>query len=253
MPLPMLVGNWKMHTTIPEAVALALSIRANLDNPSHVLAVLCPPFVSLAPVAQVLQGSSIALGAQNMHYETKGAFTGEVSPAMLKDLCQFVILGHSERRHIFGETDEVVNRKVKAALAWELRPILCVGETLQERRAGHALEVVRRQVERGLEGVADCHGVVIAYEPVWAIGTGVPATPEAAQEMMVEGVLRALAGLFGEHDALEVPLLYGGSVTPDNLEGFVRQPCIHGALVGGASLRADAFCQMVRILERVRG
>lgn len=253
MPVPMLVGNWKMHTTIHEAVALAQAIRSQLDDPTHVLTVLCPPFVSLAAVAQVLRESTIALGAQNMHYESKGAFTGEVSPAMLKDLCQFVILGHSERRHLFGETDEVINRKVRAALQWELRPILCVGETWQERQAGQAVAVVRRQVERGLDGVADCHGVVIAYEPVWAIGTGVPATPEAVQEIMVEGVLRALASLFGEHDALEIPLLYGGSVTPDNLEGFVRQPAIHGALVGGASLRADAFCQMVRILERVRG
>lgn len=253
MPLPMLVGNWKMHTTLSEAVALARAIRSQLDDPAHVLTVLCPPFVSLSAVAQVLQGSTIALGAQNMHYESKGAFTGEVSPAMLKGLCQFVILGHSERRRLFGESDETVNRKVKAALQWNLRPILCVGETLQERQAGQAVEVVRRQVERGLDGVADCHGIVIAYEPVWAIGTGIPATPEVAQEMMVEGVLRALASLFGEHDALEVPLLYGGSVSPDNLEGFVCQPAIHGALVGGASLQADAFCRMVRILERVRG
>ncbi|MCS7206358.1 MAG: triose-phosphate isomerase [Dehalococcoidia bacterium] len=253
MPIPMLVGNWKMHTTVDEAVALAQAIRSQLHDPPHVLTVLCPPFISLVPVAQLLQGSTIALGAQNMHYEAKGAFTGEISPAMLKDWCQFVILGHSERRHIFGESDEVVNRKVKAALAWGLRPILCVGETLPERQAGQAVAVVRQQVERALEGVADCNGLVVAYEPVWAIGTGMPATPEAAEEMMVEGVLRGLASLFGEHNAVKVPLLYGGSVTPENLEGFVRQPAIHGALVGGASLRADAFCAMVRIVERVRG
>ncbi|GBD11041.1 Bifunctional PGK/TIM [bacterium HR23] len=253
MPIPMLVGNWKMHTTVPEAVALAHAIRSRLDDPDDVLTVLCPPFVALWAVAEALKGSTIALGAQNMHYEEKGAFTGEVSPAMLQGLCQFVILGHSERRHLFGETDDLINRKVKSALRWGLRPILCVGETLAEREAGRAVEVVRQQVERGLEGVGDCHGVVIAYEPVWAIGTGLPATPETAQEMMVEGVLRALMGLYGEHDALEVPLLYGGSVTPENLEGFLHQPAIHGALVGGASLRADAFCQMVRILERVRG
>jgi triosephosphate isomerase len=253
MPLPMLVGNWKMHTTVEEAVALAGAIRARLNDPADVLVVLCPPFVSLAPVAQALRGSTIALGAQNMHYESHGAFTGEVSPRMLQGLCQYVIVGHSERRRLFGEGDEVVNRKVRAALRWGLRPILCVGETLEEREEGKTTEVVRRQVERGLEGVGGCHGVVIAYEPVWAIGTGVPATPEAVQEVMVEGVLRALAGLFGEHDALEVPLLYGGSVTPENLEGFVRQPAVHGALVGGASLNAESFCAMVHILEKVRG
>jgi len=233
---------------------LASGVRRALgDDPNGVKTVLCPPFISLAAVKQALDGSDIALGAQNMHFEARGAFTGEVSPAMLAGLCQYVILGHSERRHIFGERDDLINRKVKAASAAGLQPILCVGETLEERKQGHADEVIGRQLRQGLAGVERCDGLVVAYEPVWAIGTGVPATPEIAQQVMGGVVLATLSALFGEHAALEVPLLYGGSVNPGNVAAFARQPAIHGALVGGASLVAEQFVEIVRATARAKG
>ncbi|MBI4233656.1 MAG: triose-phosphate isomerase [Chloroflexi bacterium] len=253
MPLPLIVGNWKMHTSVEEAVGLAKELRASLDGVQGVEMVVCPPFVSLVPVKQTLDGSPIRLGAQNMHDEEKGAFTGEVSPAMLAPLCEFVILGHSERRQHFGEADGLINRKVKAAMRFGLRPILCVGETLAQRQAGQAEEVVGRQLRESLAGIDDCDGLVVAYEPVWAIGTGVPATPETAQAMMGGILFATLALLFGEHSALETPLLYGGSVTAASIQGFIQQPAVHGALVGGASLRASEFAQIVRIAARVKG
>jgi len=253
VPRPIIAGNWKMNTTVPEAVKLASDMKEALASTPGVDVVLCPPFVSLDPVSKVIQGTPIMLGAQNMYHEEKGAFTGEISPLMLKGLCQFVILGHSERRHILGEGDEFINRKVKAALKAGLRPILCVGETRAQRDQGQSQDVVREQLERGLEGVEDHHGLVVAYEPVWAIGTGIPATPDIAQDMMGGVILGVLGALFGEHAALEVALLYGGSVTADNIAGFVAQPAIHGALVGGASLRPDQFVQIVRTTAEVKG
>ena len=254
MPPPLIIaGNWKMNTTLREAQALARDVRALTDSVAGATVVLCPPFPFLAPVRKALDGSKVLTGAQNLYYEEKGAFTGEISAAMLEDLCEYVIIGHSERRHVFGETDEQANRKVRTALAHRLRPILCVGETLAERQSGRAAEVVRRQVEAGLQGVESLATLSVAYEPVWAIGTGVAATPETAREVMTGAILRTLAAKYGEHAAQETPLLYGGSVTAANAESFAREDCIHGALVGGASLRAQEFVQIVQAFPRAKG
>ncbi len=245
MPTTIVAGNWKMNTVVPEAIVLAAQMRDALDAVSGVEKVVCPPFVSLMAVQGLLDGTSIKMGAQNMHHAEKGAFTGEVSPVMLTGLCQYVILGHSERRQLFGETDETVNQKVHAAIEAGLRPILCVGERLDEREAGKAEEVVTQQLRGGLEGVSSVATVAVAYEPVWAIGTGVAATGEIAEAMMA-AIRQALAGLYGEGAAGDVPLLYGGSVTPDNVAEYASQPNVNGALVGGASLNAESFVQIAR-------
>ena len=245
MPTPIVAGNWKMNTTLDEALALVSQMREDLDAVAGVEKVVCPPFVSLAVVKGILKGTSIGLGAQNMHHEEKGAFTGEVSPAMLAELCRYVILGHSERRQHFGETDETVNRKVVAALKAGLRPILCVGERLEQREAGTAEQVVVRQLQGALEGVASADALVVAYEPVWAIGTGVAATAQDAEAMM-GAIRRTLSELYGEAAAREVPLLYGGSVTADNVAEYAGQPNVDGALVGGASLNAASFVEIAR-------
>ena len=241
----MVAGNWKMNTTIGEALRLIDAMRGELAALDGVDRVLCPPFVSLAAVRDRLAGSPLRRGAQNMYFESKGAFTGEISPLMLAGLVDYVILGHSERRHIFGETDDLVNKKMRAALAHGLRPILCVGETLAENEAGATKAVVARQLRLGLEGVRTLGSVTLAYEPVWAIGTGRPATPEGANATM--GTLRRLAGdLYGAAAAAEVRILYGGSVTPDNFAGFMAMPDVDGGLVGGASLQAVSFVAIAR-------
>jgi triosephosphate isomerase len=244
MPVPIVVGNWKMNTSVSEALKLALDMKEALEPVPLVEKVICPPFISLEPVSRAIQGSSVKLGAQNMHYQEKGAFTGEVSPPMLADMCQYVILGHSERRQHFGESDALINLKVKAACEAGLRPILCVGETLEQREEGRAADVVAGQVKAGLDSLHNISGVVMAYEPIWAIGTGVAATPGTASEVMGGVILRTLAEIYGEQVAAQVPLLYGGSVNADNVEGFVNEKSIHGALVGGASLRADQFAEI---------
>ena len=235
-----------MNTTLKEARELVLGIKPRLESSEGVTTVICPPFTSLAAVADILQGSSVGLGAQNMHHEDRGAFTGEVSSTMLAELCQFVILGHSERRQVFGETDELINLKVRAALDAGLSPILCVGEQLDERERGSAEATVEMQLRGCLAGISDAAGLSIAYEPVWAIGTGRAATPEVAQEMMVHirGVLGALrpGGPAGE-----VPLLYGGSVNAANISEYMGQPDVNGALVGGASLDGDSFVQIAQL------
>jgi triosephosphate isomerase len=251
MPIPFVAGNWKMNTTIAGATTLATGIRDSLGTVSSVEIVLCPPFISLAAVRDVIRGSVIKVGAQNMHFESTGAFTGEVSPLMLQDLCDYVILGHSERRQLFGETDPLVNRKVKAAFQNGLRPILCVGETLEQREQGQAGAVVSQQLRAGLAGVVDITGLVVAYEPVWAIGTGRAATPETAAEVMGGTVLETLRSLFGSA-ANDVSLVYGGSVNPGNAAGFVSLSCIHGALVGGASLQAPQFVEIVQITAKAK-
>ena len=252
MPRLIVAGNWKMNTTVGEAAALAAEVAAGAASPllpaaaaadGGVELILCPPFVSLAAVRDAVAGGPVAVGAQNMHHEPSGAFTGEVSAPMLQGLCQYVILGHSERRQLFGETDEQVNLKTRAALLAGLRPIVCVGETLAQRESGQAADVVEGQVLAGLADAPDITGVVIAYEPVWAIGTGRAATPEIAQEIMGGAILDALRDLFGDA-AASVPLLYGGSVNPGNAAAFAVQPAIHGALVGGASLQAGPFLQV---------
>jgi triosephosphate isomerase len=251
LPTPLIAGNWKMNTTVQEAVALASHLRASLGGLSGVEVVLCPPFVSLAEVARAVQGSAIKVGAQNMHHEDKGAFTGEVSPLMLQGLCQYVILGHSERRRDFAETDAVVNRKVRKALASGLHPILCVGELLADRQAGRQDEVVSASLRASLEGVSVPDGLVVAYEPVWAIGTGLAATPQQAQAMCAL-VRRLLAEQFGNEQAKDIRVLYGGSVTPANIQELASQPDIDGGLVGGSSLNAQQFTDIVRTTASVR-
>ena len=246
MPTPVIAGNWKMNTNLAGAVELAKDIAQGAVAVPGVELVLCPPFTSLAAVREAVGSSSVRLGAQNMHYEESGAFTGEVAPSMLQGLCEYVILGHSERRKLFGETDELINRKVKAAIAAGLRPILCVGEVLEQREAGLAGQTVSAQLSAGLADVGDISSLIVAYEPVWAIGTGQAATPEIAAEIMGGDILSTLRAM---HPGLaeRVPLLYGGSVNPGNVAGFAGESCIHGALVGGASLRADQFLEIARL------
>ncbi len=250
MNISLVVGNWKMNTTVVEAGALAAGIAGDLLHNDGVEVVLCPPFVSLVAVREVLGDSDISIGSQNIYHESSGAYTGEVSADMLKDICQYAIVGHSERRSLFGETNATVNLKVKAALGAGITPIMCVGENLEEREAGRADSLVGSQVRSGLEGVDLRAGVVVAYEPVWAIGTGRSASPEVAQAMMAH-IRGTLAMIGGEEAAREVPLLYGGSVNAGNVGGYIRQPDINGALVGGASLDAESFVEIVRVAGSV--
>jgi len=237
-------GNWKMNTTIPEAVALADALLNELPFISGVEKVLCPPFISLDAVRNRIIGTNILLGAQNAYWEPKGAFTGEVSVAMLRGLVDYVILGHSERRQYFDETDEDVNRKVRAALDAGLRVIMCVGESLAENEMGHTESFVEAQVRAGLAEIPSLERVVIAYEPIWAIGTGRAATPEVAGGVIghIRSVVRSM--LDNQADALRI--LYGGSIAPDNFPPFMAHPDIDGGLVGGASLRADSFLTLAR-------
>src|SRR5512136_281833 len=245
MDLPLIAGNWKMNTTVSEALKLAGEIMPIVDKITNVEKVVCPPFISLAAVCDVLRDSSVKVGAQNMYFEEKGAYTGEVSPVMLAGLCEYVIVGHSERRQYFGETDEIVNRKVKAALKFNLKPIMCVGETLAENEAGKTEEVVTRQVKKGLAGVDKADGLVIAYEPIWAIGTGKAATGKQANAT-IGLIRRTVRELYGEEVANGLRIQYGGSVTGANIVEFISQPEIDGGLVGGASLKAPDFVSIVQ-------
>ena len=244
----LIAGNWKMNKTVPEAVALAKEVRAGLgDGPLDVDVVMAPPFTALHAVGQALQGSAIALGAQNMHWEKDGAFTGEVSARMLKDVgCRYVILGHSERRQLFGATDEGAAKKARVAFDGAITPLICVGETLAERESRRTLEVVEHQVGRVLETLtADEVAVtVVSYEPVWAIGTGHAATPREAQE--VHAFIRKQAAFsHGAPAAASLRILYGGSVSPANIKALMDEPDIDGALVGGACLKADSFLKII--------
>jgi len=252
MRIPIVAGNWKMNKTVEEARALAFDLSQKLRAIQGVEKVLCPPFPSLLPVAALLKGTEIGLGAQNLHWEEKGAFTGEVAPGMVAEFCQYVILGHSERRAYFGETDEMVNKKVRAALAHDLTPIVCVGETLDEYESGRTGEVVRRQIGRGLADVdpAKASRLVVAYEPVWAIGTGKASSGENANAVVADHIRPALASLFGAETAQAIRVQYGGSVTAANAAEFFGQPEIDGALVGGASLKADEFTAIVQAAAR---
>ena len=249
MPILFMAGNWKMNTTVAEARSLAEAVADRVGSSTEVTTVLCPPFVSLTAVAEAVSGSSITVGAQNIHPAASGAFTGEISAPMLAEMCSHVIIGHSERRALFSETDEFVNEKVLAAFESGLTPILCVGEQLDDREAGRADQVVEAQVRGGLAGVESPGSLVVAYEPVWAIGAGRAATPETAQQIMTH-IRSVLASIFGDEPASSVPLPYGGSANPGNIEGFMAQPDINGALVGGAALDADSFCQMVEIASQ---
>jgi triosephosphate isomerase len=239
----LIAGNWKMNTDRATAVSLAEAVDKRSGEFKHLDILVCPPSVYLVPVAEVLEDSSVALGAQNMYFEASGAFTGEISAAMLKDVgCSYVILGHSERRHILGETDELVNKKTHAAIAAGLIPIVCVGELEAERDAGQTAAVIRRQVDGSLANVGEdqIERVVIAYEPVWAIGSGKVATPDQAEEVHAD-LRRLLAQRYNDATASQVKILYGGSVKPDNARQLLSQPNVDGALVGGASLKANDF------------
>ncbi len=247
--LPLIAGNWKMYKTVAEALDLAQGLAKECQGLGDREVLICPPFTALKPVSEVVSNTSIQLGAQNCYYEDQGAFTGEISPLMLKDVgCRYVILGHSERRHIFGETDELINKKVAAVIRHGLRPILCVGERLEERESGETFQVVKTQIDGGLAGLEgkDLKDLVIAYEPVWAIGTGKTATPDQAQE--VHAFIRNHLGeLFGDTPlAKGLRILYGGSVKPDNIDSLMAQDDIDGVLVGGASLKLESFVRIVK-------
>lgn len=252
MPDLVVAGNWKMNTTVAEAAALASAVRDGAAAVGGVELILCPPFVSLVAVRDAVQGSKVKVGAQNMHFQDSGAFTGEVSPSMLQGLCEYVILGHSERRQMFAETDASVNSKVKAAQAAGLKPIMCVGESPEQREQGNASDVISGQVRAGLEGITDTSGLIVAYEPIWAIGTGQAATPEIAAEIMGGAILETLQSLFPAA-ADNIPLLYGGSMNGGNAGDFAAKDCIHGGLVGGAALQADQFLQVAAAVASAKG
>ena len=242
--IPMIAGNWKMHKTLTEARELAREIVQGVGRQTRVEVVLAPPYTALAAVAAELAGSKVLLAAQDTFWETKGAYTGAIAPGMLADIgCSYVIVGHSERRQHFGDTDEAVNRKVKAVLAAGMRPIMCVGETLSEREAGRTFAVVENQVLKGLADfpVSERERLVVAYEPVWAIGTGKTATPQQAQEVhhLIRDQLSEVLG------TTAIRILYGGSVTPDNAATLLAEPDINGALVGGASLKTASFLGII--------
>jgi triosephosphate isomerase (TIM) len=249
---PLIAANWKMHMKLAEASALAKGVADGCASLDDVDIVLAPPFTALATVASVIGGTSIRLGAQDLHWEEKGAFTGEISPIMLKDAgCSYVIIAHSERRQFFGETDRTANRKVLAALAHGLAPILCVGESEAERDRGVTFVVIDRQVKEGLKDVAasQLETLVVAYEPIWAIGTGRTATPEQAEEVH-QSIRGQLAKLFGAEAANQVRILYGGSVKPDNVDDLMAEADIDGALVGGASLDVASFIRICGFQRR---
>jgi len=251
MRVPLIAGNWKMNTTVSEAIALVNEMFQELDRIDNVDKVICPPFVSLAAINELIEGSSIKLGAQNIYFEEKGAYTGEISPLMLADLCEFVIVGHSERRQYFNETIEMVDKKVQAALKVGLTPILCIGETLEENEAGKTEEILTRQLSSPSARLYYLGGLILAYEPIWAIGTGRAATGRQANDTI--GFIRQhIAQQYGKGIAQEVRILYGGSVTAENIAEFVNQPEIDGALVGGASLKASEFLSIVRQTSEIK-
>lgn len=248
MRRPIIAGNWKMNETIDQSLDLATKLKSQVAKVNDVDIVVCPPFTSLFAVGKTIRGTNISLGAQDIHWEEKGAYTGEISPGMLIDVgCRYVIIGHSERRQFFTETNQSVNRKVKATLKFGLTPIMCVGERLEERERGVTEGVVREHITRGLESLSreEVLKIVIAYEPVWAIGTGKTATPDQAQEVH-SFIRKLLSELYDEVTASKVRIQYGGSVKPDNIFDLMREEDIDGALVGGASLDARSFAQIVK-------
>ena len=244
---PLIAGNWKMNTDVTEARRLAGQIRERIADLAGVEVALCPPAISLSAVAEVTAGSDIAVGAQNCHFEDSGAFTGEISPAMLVGLCKYTILGHSERRQYFAETNELVGQKLRGVLRHDLTAILCVGETLAERDQGITTQVIGAQLAGALSDLRE-PSVVVAYEPVWAIGTGLPATGAMANE--VAGFIRERLGAFGSPAWVEsVRILYGGSVNAGNFAEYISQPDVDGALVGGASIKADEFARICELAQ----
>lgn len=255
MRTPIVAGNWKMNKHIGEARELASGVAQGVADFDDVEVVVGPTAICLSPVAEVIDGTKVGLAAQNMHWAESGAYTGEHSPTMLTDAgCSWVILGHSERRQYFSETDEAVNHKAKVALDHDLKPIICIGETLEERKAGRMLDKVEFQVRAALAGLdaGQVERVVLAYEPIWAIGTGETASPEQAQE--VHAAIRSIIGdIFGSDAADAMRILYGGSVKPHNIEELISQPDLDGALVGGASLKADSFTAIAETCDAYRG
>ena len=248
MPKSIIIGNWKMNGSLETVKALCGGIRGRLEGENGVQTVICPPFVYLETASKALKGSKIAVGAQNLHPDSHGAYTGEISPEMAREFADFVVVGHSERREAFGETDDFIRRKVAAARRAGLKPILCVGESLETRRAGRADEATSAQLLAGVADLENPSGLIVAYEPVWAIGTGESATPEIAQSVMAN-LRRALVSRFGK-SAAETPILYGGSVNADSVADLIRQPDIDGALVGGASLSVETFAPIVERAAR---
>ncbi len=240
-----------MNKTVEQASLLVADLLPGLQAIQKIERVLCPPFPSLMVISQMIAGTDIGLGAQNMHWEESGAFTGEVAPAMVKEFCDYVIVGHSERRQFFAETDQTVNAKVKAALKMGLTPIVCVGETITENEAGRTAEIVQREVLEGLKDLSseDAVKLVIAYEPIWAIGTGKAATSQQAEDIIGKIVRGSLADRFGSESAEQIRILYGGSVKGSNAAEFFGMPDIDGALVGGASLKADEFIQICQAAQ----
>jgi triosephosphate isomerase len=252
MRKPLIAGNWKMNTTLSEAMVLVKKMRPDLERIKDVEKVICPPFISLAPIKKLIEGSSIKLGAQNIYFEEKGAYTGEISPLMLAELCEFVIIGHSERRQYFKETGEIIDKKVRAALKVGLKPILCIGETLEENEAGKTEEVLKKQLSSPSAQIYYSRGLVLAYEPVWAIGTGRAASGKQANDTI--GFIRQFVSKqCGKEIAQGVRILYGGSVSSANIGEFISQPEIDGALVGGASIKADEFISIVRQTSEIKG
>jgi len=251
MRVPLIAGNWKMNTTVNEAVKLVYDMKQRLDSVKHIEKLVCPPFISLAAIKDALKGTTVKLGAQNMHFMEKGAYTGEISPLMLAGICEYVIIGHSERRQLFGDTNETVNKKIQAALKAGLKPVLCIGESLKENEAGKTKEVVTGQLKASIAGIPFPSGFVIAYEPVWAIGTGKAATGKQANDT-IGLIRRTIAGIYSSQAAQDVRILYGGSVTSANTKEFLSQPEIDGALVGGASLKPDDFISIAVQTAEVR-
>ncbi|NDJ53688.1 MAG: triose-phosphate isomerase [Chloroflexi bacterium] len=254
MRTPIIAANWKMHKTIQDALDFVKEAKDDLNAITGSDKAICAPAVLLAPLKDALAGSNILLGAQNMHWETHGAFTGEISPLMLQGLVDLVIIGHSERRQMFGETDETVNKKIKAALAHDITPIFAFGETLEQNQSGEAAIICSNQVKAGLDGIQvdDAKRVILAYEPIWAIGTGISATPEDANRIIGSVVRATLGELYGEAVAQEMRIQYGGSMKPANVEELMAQPELDGGLVGGASLNPETFIPLVKAAAAAR-
>jgi triosephosphate isomerase len=244
---PFIAGNWKLHKTIVEALGLANGLKDALADVTTMDLAVCPPATALAAVSDALAGTNIGVGAQNMYWEDQGAYTGEISPPMVKEVAQLIIIGHSERRQYFGETDETVNKKIKAALAHDLSPIVCIGESLEQNEAGETVDFVSGQIEGAFQGLSaeEARRLVLAYEPIWAIGTGRTATPEDADRIIREAIRAPLEALYDEATAQSIRVQYGGSVKPHNSADFIVMPEIDGALVGGASLKVDSFADIV--------
>ncbi len=243
--VPIIAGNWKMYKTVAESVALVKSLKPLVSDVKGREIIVCPPFTALSAVKAEIKGSDIKLGSQNIFYEEEGAFTGEISPLMLKELCTYTIIGHSERRQYFNETNETVNKRIKIALKHGLKPIVCVGEKLEERESGKTKDVVKSHVKNGLSGLSkqDMNNVIIAYEPVWAIGTGKTAAPEQAEEVHVF-IRKLIKDMFDEKTAQAIRILYGGSVKPSNIKELMAKENIDGGLIGGASLDAKSFSEI---------